>query len=182
VTVLVKNTTVKAFVGDPDPAVVSGASIEAKGPLGLTVSASQTSGSVLIAVGGGGSGTAGVAGSTTVNDTEHTTHAWLGIGTEVNVDNAGASATQAVNVIASDHSTATSIAGALAIGGTAGVGLGVDVAVIDKDTQAWIGRSADVTARGNVIVSATSSESILSISAGIGGGGSAARASTPTAA
>ena len=51
-----------------------------------------------MAVGGGGSGTAGIAGSASVNDTEHTTYAWLGIGTEVNVDNAGASATQGIAV------------------------------------------------------------------------------------
>ena len=46
--------------------------------------------------------------------------------------------------------------------------------MIGKDTQAWVGALANLTARGNVTISATSSEKILSISAGVGGGGSAA--------
>ena len=74
-------------------------------------------------------------------------------------------------VSATDTTNLLGIAGALAIGGTAGVGVGADVEVLTKDTQAWIGTGATVKALGNVRVEGTSSEDILSISAGAAGGG-----------
>ncbi|WP_345337994.1 hypothetical protein, partial [Actinomadura viridis] len=69
-------------------------------------------------------------------------------------------------VLASDHTTVLALAGILAIGGTAGVGVGVDVEVIHKTTSASIGAGTTVRANGDVVVQAISSDDIKSISVG----------------
>ena len=61
-----------------------------------------------------------------------------------------------VAVSATDLTTNKGIAGSLAIGGSAGVGLGVDVEIPSKDTEAWIGDRAHATANGDVTVDAKS--------------------------
>ncbi|MHB1242601.1 MAG: beta strand repeat-containing protein, partial [Gaiellaceae bacterium] len=133
----------------------------------VSVTAGQSEDVTLLAIGGGGASTAGVAGSATVGVFDSLTHASVGDGTDV-------TATGDVTVAASDETELLGIAGALAIGGTAGVGVGVDVEVLEKSTQAWIGAGASVDAAGNVIVEAVSSEDVLSISAGVAIGGTAA--------
>ncbi|MCK7519088.1 MAG: hypothetical protein MZV64_15855 [Ignavibacteriales bacterium] len=56
---------------------------------------------------------------------------------------------QNVMVEAKDRLEIMSAAGGLAIsGGGSGVGIGLDVGVIDRSTTAWIGSGADVTATG----------------------------------
>ncbi|MGH3368825.1 MAG: hypothetical protein ACRDPR_02390, partial [Nocardioidaceae bacterium] len=169
-TILVKTTTVRGFVGGDDGAdtAASDAVIGSGGTTGVTVSADQDEDIDLLAVGGGGSGTAGVAGSVVVNTTTQLTRAYLGGGTKVNAT-APYGTHGGVAVSADDDTSIFSLAGALAIGGTAGVGAGVDVEVVTKDTQAWIGDDAVLgTATspltGNVTVDATSTEDILSIS------------------
>lgn len=116
---------------------------------------------------GVGAGTAGIAGSviTTV----------LGVGTRAYVD-AGTSieAGRDVTVKASDQTNQFAVAGAAVWGGNAGVGAGADVGVIQKDTQAYIANNArNIKAGNNVVVQAVSNEDILSLSAGLAGGGSA---------
>ena len=79
----------------------------------------------------------------------------------------GAAGRQDVVVIASDHTTIVGVAGMLAIGGTAGIGVGVDIEVITKTTSAIDRRpAAGSRANGDVVVSADSSEKITSISVG----------------
>ena len=121
----------------------------------------------MLAVAGGAASTAAVAGSASVDVVTNTTHAYIGAGTTINAVNTGASLSESVAVRAEDTTKITSIAGALAVGGSAGVGVGVAVDVLTKSTKAWIGRSTDITVLGNVTVDANSSEDILSISAGL---------------
>ncbi|MGA2499913.1 MAG: hypothetical protein ABSH20_19420, partial [Tepidisphaeraceae bacterium] len=155
--VLVKTNTVNADVA-------AQANITAAG---LTVSATQPDTVQVVAVAGAGGGTAGVAGSGSVEVINETTDAWID-------QNAIVHTSGSVMVTATNNTNILGVAGALAIGGEAGVGAGVDVEVITKDTQAWIGGSASVTAGLNVIVNARSSETQTSISAGGAGGGTAA--------
>src|SRR2546428_9762643 len=79
-----------------------------------------------------------------------------------------------VAVGATDTTKILSLAGALAIGGTAGVGAGIDVEVISKHTEAWIGQNTSIRVTRNVPVDATSSEKALSLAVGGGFGGTAA--------
>ena len=92
----------------------------------------------------------------------------------INQSNAGAASTQTVTVAASDNTTVNGVAGVLAIGGTAGVGAGVDVEKITKDTEAWIDAGAIVSANGDITVNANSNETVNSVSAGGSFAGTAA--------
>lgn len=172
---LVRTATVLAYIGsETSPNADTGAQLAAKGAQGLKVDAAQTGDVLLLAIGGGGGSTAGVAGSATIDILTDSTHAYIGPGATINETNTGAAASQSIAVAATDTTDIISIAGALAVGGTAGVGVGVDVQVIDKSTKAWIGRSTTAKVRGNITVDATSSEDILSVSAGAAVSGTAA--------
>ncbi len=162
--ILVKTTTVDAYIG-------SGTSVRAAALPGVKVSAAQTEDILLLAIGGAGGGDAGVAGSVVVNVLTGITKAHIDDGVTIGTP---AMPSAGVVVSASDHTDILSIAGALAIGGTAGVGAGVDVEVVSKDTQAWIGKDADIDVSGNVTVDAISSEDLTSISVGGSFAGTAA--------
>ena len=132
--------TVEAGVGE-------GASIAGRGAEGVHVSATQEESIKLIAVGGSVGGNAGVAGSATVDVLTDTTNAHIDPGAKVNCagvscTDEGAAASQEVAVVASDKTTTFDTAGVLAIGGDAGIGAGVDVQVLNKNTTA---SSAPVT-------------------------------------
>ncbi len=72
-------------------------------------------------------------------------------------------------VHAQDDTSFTDFTGTIAIGGDAGVGIGVDVGLIGKHTQAAIGQAAQVNA-ANLSLEADSSETIQSVSAGVAAG------------
>ena len=162
--VLVRTGKVDAGIAESDHVI-------AKGSSGLSISATQSENFDATAVAGAVGGTAGVAGSATVAVHTDETYAYIGAGVIVNGTNTGASAAQGVAVSASDRTTSTGRSGQLALGGTAGVGAGVDVQVITKDTRAWIAPRAQVAANGNVTVDSDSEEKIVSISAGGSAGG-----------
>ena len=164
---LKRNSTVAAYVGDDSD-------IEAKGATGLTIAATQSLDLITVAVGGAGSKGTGVAGSVTVNDITDTTKAHIGTGAKVNKDNTGAAGTQGIALSANDTTTIHAVAGDVGIGGPAGVGLGVDVEKLTKDTYAWIGPGAVANAAGNLTIDATSSEDVNSFSVGGSGGNTAA--------
>ena len=170
VTVVVRNSTVTARIAD-------GADVRAGGD--LTVEAIQTGDYLLLAVGGAAGDSAGVGGSVSVFVLSDTTTAQIGSTVKVNCvgvtcANVTVSPTQDVVVTASDTTSALDLAGVLAVGGTAGVGVGVDVQAIDKTTAASIGASATVRANGDVVVQSTSKEDFKSISVGGAVGGTAA--------
>ena len=152
--------------GIVDAHVATGASLTA-GVDGITVSATQSENQILVAGAGAGGGDAGVAGSVVVDVLDNSTTATL----DGTTTSGGT-----VAVSASDTTNDVSVAGQLAIGGTAGVGVGVDVEVITKDTEASIAPFASVTTTGagNVTVGATSQESVVQVAAGLAVGGSAA--------
>ena len=136
------------------------------GPGGVTVSASQSEDITLVAVGGSVGGSVGIAGSAVIDLLFLTTTAH--IDDHVTVTSGGK-----IAVSATDATSIKGVAGSLAIGGSAGVGLGVDVEVPQKDTEAWIGNFVNATAGGDVTVDATSSEDFISVAAGASVGGTA---------
>ncbi|MDZ4169923.1 MAG: hypothetical protein U1E26_09770, partial [Coriobacteriia bacterium] len=164
---VVRTSVVEAYIGSSND-------IEAKGATGLKVHAVQSLDLNTVSMGIAAAGTAAVAGSVNVNVLTNTTNAYIGSGTEVNLDNSGAAATQGVWVLASDTTTYLGVAGALAGASTAGVGAAVDVIVLTKDTTAWIGSGSTVNALGDVLVDAVSADDITSVSVGAAIGGTAA--------
>ena len=131
------------------------------------MSATQSEDILLLVVGAAGGDSAGVAGSVLVDI--QTNHTLAHIDDNVTV---GGSST-GVAVSASDTTSLLALAGTIGIGGTAGVGVGVDVEVINKDTEASIGKDGSITVSGNVTVGAASQETLSSISVGGGFGGTA---------
>ncbi len=173
--------------GRVDAAVAPGADVQAYGSTGLTLNATQSENYTLLAIGGAGADSAAVGGSVVVDVlSDHTT---ASIGNSATVNCAGisctdgsANVTQAVFVGASDTSDILALAGAVAVGGTAGVGVGVDVEDINKTTTTSIGttpggtsaQAVTVQSNGDVVEQARSKENIKSVSVGGGGGGTAA--------
>src|SRR5208337_2285287 len=127
-----------------------------------------------IVVGGAvSSGSAGIAGSVAVNVLNDTTLAYVAAGANLDATDGAPGSGPGVMVTAADPLTLFSTAGALAGGGDAGVGAGVDVDSITKNTQAYIA-TATVTADGDVLVQAKSAEDLTSITAAVGASGSVA--------
>ena len=154
--------------GRVDAGVGANADLQANGGTGLTrLRDAERGHRSCSSVGAAGGDSAGVAGSVLVDI--QTNHTLAHIDDNVTV---GGSST-GVAVSASDTTSLLALAGTIGIGGTAGVGVGVDVEVINKDTEASIGKDGSITVSGNVTVDATSHETLSSISVGGGFGGTA---------
>ncbi|MDE1954349.1 MAG: hypothetical protein KGJ03_01390 [Betaproteobacteria bacterium] len=125
------NNTTKALVGQ-------GATVAAQGNVDVTASASEDFSGLAASAGLGG--TVGVAGGATVLAVDDTTLAEI----DGSVDAGGS-----VVVAADDQTRAAITAGSVAVGATgAGVGAGIGVVVIQKDTEATLGAQARVNALG----------------------------------
>ncbi|HQZ02069.1 MAG TPA: leukotoxin LktA family filamentous adhesin [Thauera sp.] len=151
----------------------------------VEVSANSTQEVVSVSASLGASGTVGVSGSVSVLGFDNTT--WASIGDDAVVDAGGN-----VAVKADDSTSTTLVAGTVALGlGGGGIGGGVGITLIDKDTRAWIGDNARVDGRGQnttdlvgysgdstdattrlrgVQVQAQSSEDLFTVSAAAAGG------------
>jgi LPXTG-motif cell wall-anchored protein len=176
------SSSVLVRTGVVDAGIAAGDDVVALGAPGLAVTATQSENETLLAVGGAASGTAAVSGSATVGVQNDTTHAHLDTGVTVNGDDTSAQAGSGIALAASDTTTLRGVAGQLAVGGSAGVGAGADVEVLNKSTQAWIAPGVAVSVAGDATIDATSSETVTSISTGgaIGGDvGVAVNASVP---
>jgi filamentous hemagglutinin family protein len=107
----------------------------------------------------GAKGKAGVAGSVSINEIANLTQVLL---SNANINGAGG-----VTLYSADISSIRSVAGALAFGGKAGVGLSFAWNKINNDTSTLVDTS-DIEASGTVNVQAASDNAIDSISASIG--------------
>ena len=123
-----------------------------------------------VAVAGGVSqGDAAIGGSVIVQNLTLTTHAYLGTSTVVN-DTATPNSDQSITIEATDTTTMTNGAGGSGAAlGDAGIGIGLDVELITRDTEAYIAPSAVVHAAGDVTIEATSNEQITLVAASAGG-------------
>ena len=76
---------------------------------------------------------------------------------------------QTITLLASDTTRLVNGAGGLGGStGNVGIGAGIVVGVITKDTRAYIGWGADVAAGGSISITSTSVEDLLNIAASIG--------------
>ncbi|NER24473.1 MAG: DUF4347 domain-containing protein [Symploca sp. SIO1C2] len=137
------------------------------------IQATHTDDILAIAAGGAVGGTAGIAGSATVTLLDNQTLAYVGENAQINIDRTAANDNQSVIIHAFDNTKILGIGGALAGGGSVGFGVGVDVGIINKNTQAFVADAAYVAAENNIIVDAQSQEDITSISASFAVGGTA---------
>ncbi|MBI1398269.1 MAG: LEPR-XLL domain-containing protein, partial [Betaproteobacteria bacterium] len=160
VTVLLKDT--RAYIGQR-------ARVHAMGDLAVTADSDESIVSVAASLGLAG-GSSGVGGSISVQIVDTDTQAWIDGGASV-----GATAQVAgdVTIRASGDFSADLVAGAIAYGPSAGVGVGNTTLVHTDDVSAWIGTEATVTSGGSVSVDAQSSETLATVAAA-GGGASTA--------
>ncbi len=75
-----------------------------------------------------------------------------------------------VHVAAANQFYELGIAGTVAVAMSAGIAVPVGVRVVNLDTDAYIGASAQVNAADDVVVSATGTDNIVSVVVGAGGG------------
>jgi hypothetical protein len=159
-TVSTTNKTVEASIGN-------GADVTATGDVDVTA---QTSDNLYLFAGGGAYGeSVGFMGSAVVNTITNTTEATVGAAT-VSGDN--------VNVTASDTLNIIDGAGALSGSSSAAIGAAGDVEVIGTSSNpltvtAAIAPNASVTASNNANVTATQSQSIVSVAVDGGASGDA---------
>src|SRR5690606_22263616 len=121
-----------------------------------------------LAADGGGAGTAAVGGSATVNNIANTTRAGI----------SGSSNTGSANktsIASSDTSSIDSIAGAIRVGGNAGVGAATSVNRIGNTVEAYLSgnRSGNAYQAKNVVLDAASDADIRTIALGVAAGGNA---------
>ncbi|MCP4994365.1 MAG: hypothetical protein GY934_11355, partial [Gammaproteobacteria bacterium] len=145
-------------------------------PLKLSVSGSATPEPEIssVAAGGGVSSDSGgkvaVGGSAIVDVIIQNTHAYIADGSKINVTSGFIpGVNQSVAIEATSATRIVNGAGGLAIScGNTGVGVGLDVGIIEKETTAYIGSSTIVKADDDVSITATSTEDILSLAASAG--------------
>ncbi|MEM8947207.1 MAG: hypothetical protein AAGD11_18685, partial [Planctomycetota bacterium] len=141
---------------------------------GVMVTAVSLDEVISVAIGGsvGGASGSAIAGSATVTSLSEDTRAYVGASAQINqADSTNESTSQSVLVRAGERTELTGIAGAAAGSfSESGIGAGIDVAVINKNVEAWIDSGADVDARKDVFVEATSLEDVLSVAASAAAG------------
>ncbi len=126
------------------------------------------------AAGGVSSGNVGVAGAVGISDYTLVTQAAIGAGSQINraVD-ITALGSQSLTVRAEDLTSITSFAGSLGASfGSVGVGAGLDLNMLHKDTRAFIAAGSHVSTTTNITIAATNTDDLDSISANAGGGNS----------
>ena len=113
-------------------------------------------------------------GSIGINVLKTATVAEIGTNASINQQNMDNASTQSVSVIANDSVTTQGAAGAAAIGGVSGVGIGVVATVTRNTTRASIGNNSVISAVDNVTVIADSTKNIsnqgIAAAGGIGVG------------
>lgn len=139
-------------------AYVDDATLALTGPLSADAHTTGTIETLSASV-AGTKGKVGVAGSVSINAIDNTTKSYL--------NNMLLTGVSTVGLTALDDSTIRAIAGAIAFGGKAGIGLSFSWNQLGNDTESWIADS-DVDATGLVTVAATTDNSIDTISAAIG--------------
>ena len=118
---------------------------------------------------GGTAGAVAASGSFTTTSLNETTRAIIGENARINTNTPDANTQQSVQVIAADQTRL--IGGAGSVGaGAVGIGGSIEIGVIDKTTEALIGKFAEVRAANDVIVKAIAGEELVSVSASASGG------------
>ncbi|MBI3347591.1 MAG: hypothetical protein HY020_10320, partial [Burkholderiales bacterium] len=159
-TVLVHNDTVQALVG-PSTVIAAGSTG------GVDVAATSHENILTIAVGGGASSSAAVAGSVVVNVLNETTKARIDDSATFTVGTVSGATQANMKVRADDESSIISVAGSVAASSSVGVGLGVVVNTLNKTTEARLGSGVTGTVDGDLSVTSASNEDISTVAAGV---------------
>ena len=191
---VVKLSTVDAFIDDDVTVQANGRRAATKVPTsnvtnkefqevdryGVAVAAVSNATITNVAAGAavtGVSASTSIAGSATVTIIDDRTRARIGDRARINLDptqvasGATESPVQSVTVVGANRTKLDGVAGAAGVSfGNGGIGAGLDVAFIDKETEARIESSANVEAESNVVLDAYSTEEALSVSGSIGAG------------
>ncbi|MEO8272583.1 MAG: hypothetical protein ABI620_00785, partial [Chloroflexota bacterium] len=130
-----------------------------------------------VAAGAAASIEAGVAGSGTITVLTLSTHATVATGAHLTAGEFGPGGTRvtggSILVRASDRTVVVDVPAGLSFGGEAGVGVGLDVLVIVKDTTAHVNAGAILVAVDDVFIDAQSNETVVSVAAAGSVGGTA---------
>ncbi|MEQ1831146.1 MAG: hypothetical protein ABL921_34690, partial [Pirellula sp.] len=128
------------------------------------------------------SGNVGVAGAAIINDYTFITQATIAPGSQINKDvTIVGVTTQSLTIRAEDITSLTSLAGSIGAAlGAAGVGAGLDLGLVSKDTRAVIGAGANVSTRGNIALTAINTDNYDTVSTNAGIGASAGIAGSST--
>jgi filamentous hemagglutinin family protein len=146
---------------DVDTGSVS--SNETKQFKGLAVTAISKDDISSIAASGGGSGNVAVNLAGSVNIVGNNTSAYIGEGAVINNDISSAGDEQSLLVAAGTDLRHLGIGAAAALSGNVGLGPAAEVTVVDNNTSAFVGKSAEVKAKKDIEVVAESNQDILSI-------------------
>ena len=147
--------------------------INTAGNTGLTVQATGQEHLLPIAVGGSGAGSSASAGSINFIHIDEVTLAHIDDSATVNARNLlSPGATQpGIKVLAQNDLTQNSTSGVVAGAGKKGIGGSLDAVLIDKDTRAYVGSGAHLDADKDIVITADSSEDLLSVGASVGAAG-----------
>ncbi len=143
---------------------------------GVAVTATNSDDIAAVGVSAGISGTAAVNLAGAVYITTVNTSAHIGVSAEVNCGSTcdtnitGADPGQSVHVAAANQFYHLGISTTLAVALSAGVAIPVAVRVVNLNADAYIDDQATVNALNNVVVSATTNDTIVSVAVGAGGG------------
>ncbi len=95
------------------------------------------------------------------------TKAFVEPGAKITADNSLVAGAPGVEVSASDTTNIVSVAGNLAVSGTTGVGVGVGVTTLNKETYAFIDSAVTADVEGDIRVLADSVEDFTGVAAGV---------------
>ncbi len=132
--------------------------------------------------GSASSGSVGIAGAAGISDLTLVTQAAIGTNAQINrALDITAQPSQSVNVQAADITTLIGLAGSLGVSiGSVGVGAGLDLTLLNKNTRAYVSAGSNVAAAAGMAISATNTDDLDSIAANAGLGGSTGIAGSAT--
>ncbi|HEY4635035.1 MAG TPA: hypothetical protein VIG92_00610, partial [Rhodospirillales bacterium] len=158
---------VRAYVGAAD--VAAGLGTGLTDPQGVFIVAAAHDNLLGYAAGEAGAEDAAVAASAVLNQMDSTTQAFIGEGADVRALNSGASVNLSVRVHAEHQTDTFGMAGSFAGAGSVGIGAALDAELLTKKVFAYVGPSASVNVRNDLVVEAISREMIDSVIGGIAG-------------
>ncbi|RPJ02538.1 MAG: hypothetical protein EHM39_01630, partial [Chloroflexi bacterium] len=138
------------------------------------VSASTSDNIFTAGITGSGAGAAAVNGVAKINVVKSDTIAYIADNAWVNQNVAYQTINQSVSVLADSETYIVTVAGSGGGAGAAAVGGAANVGVLTKNTKAYIGKNALVSARKDIVVSAESTELLVAVTISIYGAGAAA--------
>ena len=145
----VLNTTTLAYIGDNTLAQAKDIDITANNTVNITSTVVAGSGAIV-----------GIDGGVGVNDINNITKAYIGASSNVTAN--GTSSNDGVTISAKDVTELSGGSGGATIG-AAGVGAAINVNVVEKDTQAYIGENSQVNSKGHLSLNAKNVEDILNV-------------------